>query len=79
MAFCRHSVLLMLTSGGLVRKSKKKKVLTQFLILLYFLAGSQEDLMLDLAGGRDDLHSPVDKPIYVSSIAKGSFLEGKLK
>ena len=49
------------------------------LYLLFFLAGSQEDLMLDLAGGRDDLHSPVDKPIYVSSIAKGSFLEGKLK
>ena len=42
--------------------------------------GSQEDLMLDLAGGRDDIHCPVaDKPIYVSSIAKGSFLEGKLK
>ena len=42
--------------------------------------GSQEDLLLDLAGGRDDLHCPVaDKPIYVSSIAKGSFLEGKLK
>ena len=41
--------------------------------------GSQEDLRLDLAGGRDDLHCPSDKPIYVSSIAKGSFLEGKLK
>ena len=41
--------------------------------------GSQEDLRLDLAGGRDDLHCPADKPIYVSSIAKGSFLEGKLK
>ena len=41
--------------------------------------GSQEDLRLDLAGGRDDLHCPNDKPIYVSSIAKGSFLEGKLK
>ena len=47
--------------------------------VLFFPLGSQEDLMLDLAGGRDDLHCPVDKPIYVSSIAKGSFLEGKLK
>ena len=40
---------------------------------------AHEDLLLDLAGGRDDLHCPADKPIYVSSIAKGSFLEGKLK
>jgi hypothetical protein len=40
--------------------------------------GSMEDLMLDLAGGRDDIHNPTDKPIYVSSIGKGSFLDGKL-
>ena len=52
-----------------------------FCLFVYFLLGlgSQEDLRLDLAGGRDDLHCPSDKPIYVSSIAKGSFLEGKLK
>ena len=51
-----------------------------FCLFVYFLGlGSQEDLRLDLAGGRDDLHCPSDKPIYVSSIAKGSFLEGKLK
>ena len=52
-----------------------------FCFFVYFLLGlgSQEDLRLDLAGGRDDLHCPSDKPIYVSSIAKGSFLEGKLK
>eukprot|EP00094_Tigriopus_californicus_P004988 TCALIF_04803-PB protein Name:"Similar to DLG5 Disks large homolog 5 (Homo sapiens)" AED:0.05 eAED:0.05 QI:159/0.84/0.87/0.96/0.93/0.93/33/0/2582 len=42
--------------------------------------GSTEDLGLDLAGGRDDLHCPSgDKPIYISSIGKGSFLDGKLK
>ncbi len=41
--------------------------------------GSTEDLSLDLAGGRDDIHSVVEKPIYVSSIGKGSFLDGRLK
>ena len=42
--------------------------------------GSQEDLGIDLSGGRDDIHCPAgDKPIYISSIAKGSFLDGKLK
>ena len=35
---------------------------------------------IDLSGGRDDIHCPgADKPIYISSIAKGSFLDGKLK
>ena len=41
---------------------------------------SSEDLGLDLSGGRDDAHYPLgDKPIYISSIDKGSFLDGKLK
>ena len=39
--------------------------------------GSQEDLGVDLSGGRDDIHCPgADKPIYISSITKGSFLDG---
>lgn len=41
--------------------------------------GSDEDLGLELVGGRDDPHYPNDSGIYVSSIAKGSITEGKLK
>ena len=64
--FCLHFIYLFIFC-----------LFTIFCLLLGL--GSQEDLRLDLAGGRDDLHCPSDKPIYVSSIAKGSFLEGKLK
>ena len=40
----------------------------------------RQSLGLDLSGGRDDLHSPTgERPVYISSIQKGSFLDGKLK
>lgn len=47
----------------------------------YFQSGlaSDKDLGLDLVGGRDDPQYPNDSGIYVSSIAKGSITEGKLK
>ncbi len=42
--------------------------------------GAAEELGLDLSGGRDDVHCPNgDRPIYISSIGKGTFLDGKLK
>lgn len=40
---------------------------------------NDEDLGLDLAGGRDDPVMPGDNPVYISSISKGSVVEGKLK
>ena len=40
---------------------------------------NDEDLGLDLAGGRDDPVGPGDSPVYISSITKGSVVEGKLK
>jgi hypothetical protein len=41
--------------------------------------GPSDELGFDLVGGRDDPHYPNDSGIYVSSIAKGSVAEGKLK
>ena len=44
--------------------------------------GSTEDLGIDLCGGRDDLGGGGEggeRPIYISSIGKGSLLDGKLK
>lgn len=41
--------------------------------------GSDEDLGLDLIGGRDDPQYPNDSGIYVSCVAKGSILEGRLR
>ena len=40
---------------------------------------NDEDLGLDLAGGRDDPVCPGECPVYISSISKGSVAEGKLK
>ncbi|XP_054265704.1 disks large homolog 5-like isoform X2 [Macrosteles quadrilineatus] len=40
---------------------------------------SDEDLGLDLIGGRDDPQYPNDSGIYVSRVAKGSILDGKLR
>lgn len=40
---------------------------------------NDEDLGLDLAGGRDDPVGSGDSPVYVSSIVKGSAVDGKLK
>ena len=37
-------------------------------------------LGIDLSGGRDDNLDPfLARPVYISSIAKGSFLDGRLK
>lgn len=36
------------------------------------------DLGIELSGGRDDIHVP-SSPIYVSSVGRGSFMDGKLK
>lgn len=41
--------------------------------------GSDEDLGLELVGGRDDPQYPNDSGIYISSVAKNSITEGKLK
>ncbi|XP_075211047.1 disks large homolog 5-like isoform X1 [Lycorma delicatula] len=41
--------------------------------------GSDEDLGLELVGGRDDPQYPNDSGIYISSVAKNSIAEGKLK
>ena len=40
---------------------------------------NDEDLGLDLAGGRDDPVLPGDSPVYIASITKGSVVDGKLK
>ena len=40
---------------------------------------NDEDLGLDLAGGRDDPVLPGDSPVYIASITKGSAVDGKLK
>ena len=40
---------------------------------------NDEDLGLDLAGGRDDPVCPGESPVYIASINKGSVIEGKLK
>lgn len=40
---------------------------------------ASEDLGLDLVGGRDDPHYPNDGGIYVSAVAKGSAVDGKLR
>merc|ERR1719336_1252586 len=40
---------------------------------------NDEDLGLDLAGGRDDPVGPGDSPVYISSITKGSVVDGRLK
>lgn len=40
---------------------------------------STEDLGVELCGGRDDPQYPNDTGIYVSSVAKGSIADGKLK
>ena len=55
------------------------QILNDFQILFQVGLGSHEDLGLDLSGGRDDLHCPGEKPIYISSIGKGTFLDGKLR
>ncbi|XP_065226709.1 disks large homolog 5 isoform X2 [Planococcus citri] len=38
-----------------------------------------DDLGVELVGGRDDPYYPNDSGIYVSSVSKGSILEGKLR
>lgn len=38
-----------------------------------------EDVGLDLVGGRDDPHCPNDGGVYVSAVAKGSAVDGKLR
>ena len=40
---------------------------------------NDEDLGLNLAGGRDDPVLPGDSPVYIASITKGSLVDGKLK
>jgi len=40
---------------------------------------NDDDLGLDLAGGRDDPVCPGENPVYIASINKGSIVEGKLK
>ena len=40
---------------------------------------NDEDLGLDLAGGRDDPVGAGDSPVYVASIVKGSVADGRLK
>lgn len=40
---------------------------------------NDEDLGLDLAGGRDDPVCPGDSPVYIASVNKGSVVDGKLK
>ena len=43
--------------------------------------GNGGNLGIDLSGGRDDINAGdvLVRPVYISSIAKGSFLDGKLK
>ncbi len=37
--------------------------------------GSTEDLGVDLSGGRDDVGGLHENPVYISSLAKGGFLD----